>query len=934
MGVRIITTQQSGAAPPAGAPTITSPTLQAGTSGSAYNSTLSASGGQTPYSWSATGLPAGLSIASSVATQAIVSGTPTVAGTFAVTVTVTGADGTASTSNFPLTINAAAVALAITTTSLPAASENVPYSQTLQATGGQTPYVWSETGLAAPWALDAAGGLTAVPTTAGTVSFTATVTDAASATATHAFSITVNAPTSIPLIVTPQRMAIATVGTAYSAQLAVSGGTGPYQWVMTQQPAGLSINATTGLISGTPTTATAGAAYVWVKDSTGTLSPPWRGVLVVNPAGSPVLAFTSLPSGVVGTAYSFNMTATGGTSPYTWTAATLPAGLTLSGSTISGTPTAAASTAISIGCSGASIAATTQTMYLTVGAAFALTGNFGGGFTNQHYSCYVSVAGGTSPYTGTMTSGPSWLTWGTTSGSGTPTAAGAFPITVQVSDSAGHSATVTGSITITATAALTIRTQGLPVACVGKPYVYQLLNDGGVGLNSSGIISFNWTATNLPSWATLEAARGIITGTPAAASNNTLSVQCLGADGTAATNGPVSMVLEARVPTTSMTIGPASIPDYNVGAAVNQQFTCTGGTPPYFWSTSPLPSWLSFNGATQRLTSAASTATAWAKIYVNVIDSANCAATGLYQVIVADTQTPVITTTTPLPGASVGFPYSLRLMANHGTPPYHWTVTGLPSWLTLVGDTLTSTNVPSPAATTSGMTISCTDSQSPALSATALTGVSITSYATVTILTTTPPPNTVGNATLFNYQLQAAGGSGGYNWSIVSGTLAPGLTLTGGTGLIAGRATAPSTGPLTIRATDSQGTASPDTTLNLVINPAPSIVQTQANIPALHVGTAFAFQWTGTGGTQFAGTPGAPAGVTQYTWVPSDSHGLPPGINYGYVGTEPTHWRGSLWGTPTTAGSYSWGYYLIDAVGAHSGQNTPATWTMFTLTVS
>jgi prepilin-type N-terminal cleavage/methylation domain-containing protein len=84
------------------APSITtSSPLPAGTQSIAYSTTLAGSGGTTTYSWSATGLPAGLSISSG----GVISGTPTAAGTSTVAVTLTDAAGATATKNLSLTIN-------------------------------------------------------------------------------------------------------------------------------------------------------------------------------------------------------------------------------------------------------------------------------------------------------------------------------------------------------------------------------------------------------------------------------------------------------------------------------------------------------------------------------------------------------------------------------------------------------------------------------------------------------------------------------------------------------------------------------------------------------------------------------------------------------------------------------------------------------------
>ena len=82
---------------------ITTASLPSGTVGSPYSATLAASGGTAPYTWSATGLPAGLGISSG----GVISGTPTTEGTFALTVTANDSAIRSTSKNFSLTVNRA-----------------------------------------------------------------------------------------------------------------------------------------------------------------------------------------------------------------------------------------------------------------------------------------------------------------------------------------------------------------------------------------------------------------------------------------------------------------------------------------------------------------------------------------------------------------------------------------------------------------------------------------------------------------------------------------------------------------------------------------------------------------------------------------------------------------------------------------------------------
>lgn len=146
----------------------------------------------------------------------------------------------------------------------------------------------------------------------------------------------------------------ATAGAAYGQTLQAQGGTTPYAWAVTagSLPAGLTLDTSTGIISGTPGVLGTSNFTVQCTDSAPTPAVASRALgITVSPAGGALtITTTSLPAGTVGSSYSATLSASGGTTPYTWsiTTGSLHAGLALTQPTgqISGTPTVAGNNSI------------------------------------------------------------------------------------------------------------------------------------------------------------------------------------------------------------------------------------------------------------------------------------------------------------------------------------------------------------------------------------------------------------------------------------------------------------------------------------------------------------------------------------------------------------------------------------------------------------
>ena len=279
--------------------TISPGTLPGGTVGTAYSTALVANGGVRPYTWSlasGSSLPSGLQLNASTG---VISGTPSTSGTVGFTVQVKDSESSpyTATGTFSITI-AALPPLTITSATLPNGTVSSPYSVSLTATGGQSPYTWSlASGSSLPGGLQlnaATGAISGTPTANGTFNFTVKVTDSEStpATVTGSFSILVVQPLAIQAATLPG----GTVATAYSTTLAATGGQSPYTWSLasgSSLPGGLQLNASTGAISGTPTASGTFNFIVKVADSESTTQTATANFAITIVAATPTVTASS-----------------------------------------------------------------------------------------------------------------------------------------------------------------------------------------------------------------------------------------------------------------------------------------------------------------------------------------------------------------------------------------------------------------------------------------------------------------------------------------------------------------------------------------------------------------------------------------------------------------------------------------------------------------
>ncbi|WP_427130514.1 putative Ig domain-containing protein [Pseudarthrobacter sp. S9] len=254
----ILKTVAAGPAQAAPVFTAASPPATA-TVGAAYTYTFAASGTPAPtFKVSSGTLPPGLGLNT---TTGVLSGTPTTAGTSTFAVTATnGVSPDALTPSLTITVNPAQAAPVFTAASPPAtATVGAAYTYTFAASGTPAPTFKVSSGTLPPGlGLNTTTGiLSGTPTTAGTSTFAVTATNGVSPDAlTPSLTITVNPTQAAPVFTAASPPATATVGAAYTYTFAASGTPAPTFKVSSGTlPPGLSLNTTTGILSGTPTTA-------------------------------------------------------------------------------------------------------------------------------------------------------------------------------------------------------------------------------------------------------------------------------------------------------------------------------------------------------------------------------------------------------------------------------------------------------------------------------------------------------------------------------------------------------------------------------------------------------------------------------------------------------------------------------------------------------
>ena len=347
--------------------------------------------------------------------------------------------------------------LSITTPSnLPGGVVGEPYSSSLQAAEGFTPFAWIRTSGALPpsVSLTSGGQLTGSPGAAGSFTFTAQVTDARGFTRSKTFTVIIAATR--PAITTPSPLPDTLTGTPLSQTLAASGGTPPFTWSVAigSLPPGVALSPS-GSLTGLPSTPGTFNFTLRIDDSGG-LSATQALAITINPSPITILTSSPLPGAVRALAYTQPLTATGGSPPYQWSlfSGSLPVGLSLNpNGTLTGTPTTPSVTNF--------IAQLTDSTGLVAAKAFVLTVHPRRQIPVMNPATLPSIQVGSLfnhpfsavnyPQTYSATGLPAGLKLNPSTGvvSGRPTVSGSFTLRVRASNSAGTSAILSAPLVIT-----------------------------------------------------------------------------------------------------------------------------------------------------------------------------------------------------------------------------------------------------------------------------------------------------------------------------------------------------------------------------------------------------------------------------------------------------------------------------------------------------
>ena len=372
---------------------------------------------------------------------------------------------------------------------------------------------------------------------------------------------------------------------------------------------------------------------------------------------------------------------------------------------------------------------------------------------------------------------------------------------------------------------LKIITSQAPNGTVGQMYGFQMQLSGGGP-------PFNWSVVlgNLPPGVSLNANTGMMAGIPTQEGKFSFTLEVTDSTFSAQQSSMQSLSVAVSAPPLAFVI--ATLPDGMVGQPYNVQLQATGGTLPFKWSVvigSPPPG-VSLNADTGMM-AGIPTQDGEYSFTVEVTDSTLDEQQTSIQSLSLKVSVPPLPVAPPnlqagvvsalplafaapnLPAGMVGLPYLVQLQASGGTLPYTWSILSGPLAPGLQLNSVTGEISGSPTESgTFWVTFQVTDSTIDGQQASIQSVILTVSVPTLVIATPSLPNGVVGQP--YYVKLQAWNGTLPYTWSILSGSLAPGLQLNPLTGEITGTPLQAGTSIVTIQVTDS---SSPQNIARLIL---------------------------------------------------------------------------------------------------------------------
>ena len=734
------------------------------------------------------------------------------------------------------------------------------------------------------WSLSGGGALSGTTTTATTYTApaatssvqTATVTATSVADTSKTASVTLTVPAQLTITTTSAQLS-ATVGTAFSQQLAASSAISPNTWSLatgSTLPSGWNLSSA-GLLTGPAPTAGQVGTFDFTADVADSGKPTAMTAstaltVTVNPAAAITFTGTVPATATYNVAFTGSAAASGGAGALTYTATGLPSWLTLSSTTgaITGTPTAAGTFKFTVTAADAFGDSAPQPYTIVVSyppvTITPASGSLTTGYTGTAYSQALTVTGGSGAgYTWTVAGLSDGLTssgsGATMTISGSPTTPGTVSFTASATDNASNVSNVY-SYTITVYNPLTLPAANpstLPsAATVNAAYTGTVVASGGSG-------NYSWTITGLSDGLTSSGSGATLTisGTPTATGTITFNATVTDTT-TTKTAGPITYTITASNALNLPTTNPSTLPSF---ATINVPYTGTvvasGGSGNYSWTVVGAADGLasSTSGATLTITGTPA-ATGAVNFNVTVTDTSSGKSVGPIQyTITAYNALAVTAASLPMGYPGAAYP-ATSFAATGGSGTYAtWTWmaingTALPSGLSLSQTTGAISGTPlntGKSSIESDFAVTVTDSAGETASA----NFTLTIEAALVISTTSPLPTGV-KGTAYSQQFHATGGAGSYSWTLIGSSdaanlLALGLTFDG-SGLLAG--TLPvAGGPVSFTAQVSDGTHTVSGAFSVTIN-ASMLITTTTLPPA------------GLAGSSYTATLAASGGSGSYTW--------------------------------------------------------------------